>query len=126
MCVKLRARKGLPGSSPQLGNSAGQSLAKAMLSPHRAARAISITSPRLAEAAGCTVLSCCPLVVLENAEPSQFPLLSRAESEQGTSLEQDSQHKRPGHSPSQIAVKLAVQQQNSSQSQAFSPKRGFL
>jgi len=37
----------------------------------------------LVEPAGCRVLSCCPLVVLENVGPAQTPFLARAESEEG-------------------------------------------
>lgn len=84
--MKLRASKGLPGSSLQLANSAGQSLDRVMLSLRRAAHTIPHSRSvmdSLAEPAGCRVLSCCPLVVLENVGSSQFPLLSRAESEEG-------------------------------------------
>ena len=40
--MKLRARKGLPGSSLRLANSAGQSLDRVMLSLHRTAHATRI------------------------------------------------------------------------------------
>lgn len=91
------------------------SLDRVMLSLHRAAQChphpSSITG-RLAEPAGCRVLSCCPLVVLENVGPSQFLLLSRAESEEGDFSSGTGRPRRPHHSLSQAAVGLAAQQQN--------------
>lgn len=83
---------------------------------------------RLAEPTGCRVLSCCPLVVLKNVGPSQFPFFSRAESEEGDFF---SGTGRPAQEATShilagccgigsAAAKLEFQ------SQAFSPTRGLL
>lgn len=79
--------------------------------PHATSTHPSMVTGGLAEPAGCRVLSYCPLVVLENVRPSRFPLLSRAESEEGDffCLEQDRPSRRPLHSLWQAAVGLLAQ-----------------
>lgn len=79
--------------------------------PHATSTHPSMVTGGLAEPAGYRVLSYCPLVVLENVRPSRFPLLSRAESEEGDffCLEQDRPSRRPLHSLWQAAVGLLAQ-----------------
>lgn len=112
--MKLRARKELAGSTsagsfswvvPGQGDAEPSQSCPCHLHP-------SSVADRLAEPAGCRVLSCCPLVVLQNVGPSQFHFPGQGQRRKIPSLEQDNQPRRPHHSLSQAAVGLAVQQKN--------------
>lgn len=82
--MELRAKKVLQGTAfswlTQLGGPGQGDAQPAQSCPHHP-HPNGVTG-RFAESAGCRVLPCCPLVVLENVRSSQFPLLSGAESEE--------------------------------------------